>query len=342
MASIYRTESGWRVQVRLQGRPSVSKVFRTKAEAVAWGRAQEVSTPTSAVTYADLAAKYAEFSRKGSKAKQNVLKRLLDYWGDWRLTEITTQTLADFAQRRRRDGAGGPTVLQQLSYLGTVVAHGGVLCNSEEAMRTKAAINAAIRTLRTTGTVADANQRSRRPTEDELQRIERVFDSRKKSKVPMMDITLFAIATTMRLGEIVGPGGIRWGDFDPEKRMILLRSRKDPRLLNGRDELVPLLKGAVTYQGNVIDPVEIMMRQPTFANGGRIFPWAENSVSMAFQKAARKADATDLHFHDLRHDGISRLFEAKYRIEEVAIVSGHKSWKNLKRYTHINPVTLHR
>jgi integrase len=42
-----------------------------------------------------------------------------------------------------------------------------------------------------------------------------------------------------------------------------------------------------------------------------------------------------LHFHDLRHEGISRLFEAGWDIPHVALVSGHRSWSSLQRYAHI-------
>ncbi|MGA8419323.1 MAG: tyrosine-type recombinase/integrase, partial [Pseudolabrys sp.] len=43
----------------------------------------------------------------------------------------------------------------------------------------------------------------------------------------------------------------------------------------------------------------------------------------------------DLRFHDLRHEGISRLFEMGRTIPQAAAVSGHRSWTSLKRYTHI-------
>ena len=49
----------------------------------------------------------------------------------------------------------------------------------------------------------------------------------------------------------------------------------------------------------------------------------------------------DLHFHDLRHEGTSRLFEAGFAIEQVALVTGHKDWKMLRRYTHLKPESLH-
>jgi hypothetical protein len=42
-----------------------------------------------------------------------------------------------------------------------------------------------------------------------------------------------------------------------------------------------------------------------------------------------------LHFHDLRRDGVSRLFEMGKGIPQAASVSGHRSWQNLKRYTHL-------
>ena len=43
----------------------------------------------------------------------------------------------------------------------------------------------------------------------------------------------------------------------------------------------------------------------------------------------------DLHLHDLRHDGVSRLFEIGRNVPQVAAVSGHRSWPSLKRYTHL-------
>jgi predicted metal-dependent RNase len=39
-------------------------------------------------------------------------------------------------------------------------------------------------------------------------------------------------------------------------------------------------------------------------------------------------------FHDLRHDGVSRLFEMNWDIPRVASVSGHRDWNSLRRYTH--------
>lgn len=49
----------------------------------------------------------------------------------------------------------------------------------------------------------------------------------------------------------------------------------------------------------------------------------------------------DLHFHDLRHEATSRLFEAGFLIQQVALVTGHKDWKMLKRYTNLRPEQIY-
>ena len=61
----------------------------------------------------------------------------------------------------------------------------------------------------------------------------------------------------------------------------------------------------------------------------------------AFTRACQDLAIKDLHFHDLRHEGTSRLFEAGFAIEQVALVTGHKDWKMLRRYTHLKPESLH-
>jgi integrase len=66
-----------------------------------------------------------------------------------------------------------------------------------------------------------------------------------------------------------------------------------------------------------------------------IFPYSPDAITANFTRACRLLGIDDLHFHDLRHEGISRLFEMGWNIPQVAAVSGHRSWVSLKRYTHI-------
>ena len=67
----------------------------------------------------------------------------------------------------------------------------------------------------------------------------------------------------------------------------------------------------------------------------QIFPYSTSAISAAFIRACRFLEIEDLRFHDLRHEGISRLFELGKTIPQAAAVSGHRSWTSLKRYTHI-------
>ncbi len=48
----------------------------------------------------------------------------------------------------------------------------------------------------------------------------------------------------------------------------------------------------------------------------------------------KRAGIEDLHFHDLRHEAISRFFEMGLAIPEVALLSGHRDVRMLLRYGH--------
>jgi integrase len=43
----------------------------------------------------------------------------------------------------------------------------------------------------------------------------------------------------------------------------------------------------------------------------------------------------DLHFHDLRHEGCTRLAEQSFTIPEIQKVSLHDSWGSLQRYVSV-------
>ena len=58
-------------------------------------------------------------------------------------------------------------------------------------------------------------------------------------------------------------------------------------------------------------------------------------MRLAWDKLKKRAAISDLKFHDLRHEAISRFFEAGLSLVEVATISGHKDPKMLFRYTHL-------
>lgn len=54
----------------------------------------------------------------------------------------------------------------------------------------------------------------------------------------------------------------------------------------------------------------------------------------------KRAGIEDLHFHDLRHEAISRLFELGLTAPEVASISGHKTVGQLFRYAHASQASV--
>jgi integrase len=130
---------------------------------------------------------------------------------------------------------------------------------------------------------------------------------------------------------------VTWSDLNVRTRMLTIRDRKDPRAKEGNDQRIPLL----SVSG--YDALALVEEQRAFRanDSDRIFPVNHKSVSNVFTRACRELQIEDLHFHDLRHEGASRLFEAGFSIEQVALVTGHKDWKMLRRYTHLRPESLH-
>ncbi len=60
-----------------------------------------------------------------------------------------------------------------------------------------------------------------------------------------------------------------------------------------------------------------------------------NAIRLAWEKVKKKTGVTDLRFHDLRHEAISRFFEMGLSVPEVALISGHRDPRMLFRYTHL-------
>jgi integrase len=107
---------------------------------------------------------------------------------------------------------------------------------------------------------------------------------------------------------------------------ITVRDMKNPGEKEGNDVRTTLTPEAL----------QLIELQPD--TKGIIWPYNAESVSASFTRACVILGIDDLHFHDLRHEGISRLFELGWNIPRVASVSGHRSWTSLKRYTHLRQV----
>lgn len=174
------------------------------------------------------------------------------------------------------------------------------------------------------GIISRSKGRDRRPTLDELDNLMKHFTdraTRRSTALPMVKLIAFAIFSTRRQEEIIR---IRWDDLDAEHKRILVRDMKNPGEKQGNDVWCDLTPEAL----------QIIQSMPRLAE--QIFPYTTDAISAAFTRACKLLGIDGLTFHDLRHEGISRLFEIGWgEIPHVAAVSGHRSWQSLQRYTHI-------
>ncbi len=217
MATIIKRGDSWRAQVRRAGNRPLSKTFQTKDAAAAWAREIEHQIDRGQtvdagrrVTFGELVRAYREQlqtpnatgrARGIGRSKAQILDKLERQLGPRRLIELKAPTFIDFCRTRESEGAGPATILQNLTYIGTVLRHGGALINAEHAATAAVtALESARRALRHTGRVANAQERSRRPTDEELRRLLDYWSGNPRQHIPMVDITLFAVATAMRLG----------------------------------------------------------------------------------------------------------------------------------------------
>lgn len=158
---------------------------------------------------------------------------------------------------------------------------------------------------------------------DELGTILQHFMDRRQrvpQAMPMHKVIVFALFSTRRQEEIIR---IRWEDYEPKNKRVLVRDMKNPGEKIGNDVWVDLPDEAMAV-------IESMPKKKD-----EIFPYSTDAVTANFTRACKLLGIEDLHFHDLRHEGVSRLFELGWNIPHVAAVSGHRSWISLKRYTHI-------
>lgn len=345
MATIVKQKSGrWRVQVRRKCR-YLSETFSLRKDAEAWARRVERDldlgiTPIprkleGIQTFGDLIDLYVSDMKSVGKApgrsKAFSMDFLKKHLGKTRIADLDRQTLIDFGKARAKNGAGPMTLSIDLGYIRTLLAHGAAVHGLPYSPEP---VDLARNALRMLGLVGKGQERNRRPTEEEIHRLIEYFRELNSLTIPMGRIVKFAIATAMRQEEITR---VTWDDLDHRHKMLLIRDRKDPRHKRGNHQNVPLLDVSGYNAWLLVEE----QAQHLGHKVGWIFPYNSRSVGAAFRRACRQLGINDLHFHDLRHEATSRLFEAEYDIPEVSLVTGHKDWKMLQRYTHIKPEDLH-
>jgi integrase len=307
---------------------STAKTFDSERLALQWGKRKEtqLSKPGAldavlhpSGTLDDAIKRYIESSRKQiGRTKEQVLAAVRrDEIAQMNCEDIQSKHIVAYADRLSQSRQP-QTVNNYLSHLSAVfrLAHSAWGMPLDPAEMKKAMI-----ALKSLGGITKSANRNRRPTLDEMDKLMSFFEqrsSRRSNILPMHRVCAFALFSTRRLEEIIR---IRWADLEPGR--ILVRDMKHPGQKIGNDVWVDLPPEAE----------QIMRSMPK--TDPAIFPYSTDAISAAFTRACQFLEIEDLHFHDLRHEGVSRLFEMGRTIPQVACVSGHRSWQSLQRYAHL-------
>ena len=329
----------YRAEVRLhEGKKVVArqaKTFTKKAEAVRWmqraeGLLEAALPPTLTVgqlltEYRDRLDQLKPMGRTRREVVANLLTRPI---AEKQASALADTDLIQFCSDRKAEGAGPATVVLDIGILGQAYREAKPLLGID---LDDAVFRAVKPLLYKLGLISRSRSRSRRPESQELEQLLSAFrlrQSHRSSLIPMADCVEFLVYSCMRLSEMTG---LLWDDVDEQAKTVVVRDRKHPSKKEGNNQTVPLLGPAWL----------ILERQPRLDT--RIFPYNPESISTAFTRTCQQIGIKDLHLHDLRRHGISRLLELGFLPSEVAAVSGHQDLGILHRiYTAIRPEHLHK
>jgi len=301
----------YRAKVRRTGYPALTKSFESKTRAQQWARSIETkidadelidTSEARSTTLADALKRYRREitpHKKGARQEEpriNAWRRVS--FAHKPLARVRSSDVAEWRDERIEAGISGQTIRNDLSLL----SHVFKIARTEWGMEG----------LR--NPVDDV----RRP-KGSAPRDRRLLPGEEKALLKHADtewnaLVILAIETAMRRSELLG---LAWSDIDRAQGIARLSDTK-----NSTPRNVPLSPRAL----------EALTTLPRRLDG-HIFSMDTNQHSIGWRSLRRRAGITGLTFHDLRHEGTSRLIEGGlFNMAEVAAITGHKTMAMLKRY----------
>lgn len=257
---------------------------------------------------------------------------------------IDRLTRADYAEHimLRRRGVpdlniapiAASTALQELQYIRTVLKHAFLVWGLPVGWQE---LDFAAEGLAKSGMVTKSARRNRLPDSDELQRLTDYFlrrwqDPRHLNSIPMHLIMWLAVYTCRREDELCR---MMLADYHAETSSWLIRDVKHPQGSAGNDKWFAVTDAARPVIAALQAP-EVQRRMASAkGRAGSLIPLQAKSISANFTRACKVLGIADLRFHDLRHEGATRLAEDGLTIPQIQQITLHDSWGSLQRY--VNP-----
>jgi len=318
MATITKRKNKWQVRIRLSNYPTITKTFSLKSHALAWGRETEIKVERGFFverveqTLGQILEHYlikVSPNKKSYEIEKIRIKRILrEPICRIGFSHLQARHFIKYRDERLRT-VSRTTVRHDLSLFShvfeTAIKEWDMPINGNP--------------IRQITKPKENKPRDRRLENDEE---ERLLLACSQSRNPyLLPFVIVATETTMRRGELLRL----------ERQHLNLNNRTAylPMTKNGDSRTVPLSTRAIATLNKI--PIHI---------SGKVFPLSETALRGLWNRACRRAGINDLHLHDLRHEGTSRLFEKGLNIMEVSTITGHKDLKMLKRYTHLKAEEL--
>ena len=309
MATFRKLPSGkWQAQIARNGIRKSSS-FATKREAQDWAARHEylatsAEPPQTKLTLKDTFDRYAREEspkRRGARWEIVRLERLSsDKIADKRLTDLEPADFAEWRDRRAKEVAPA-TVRREMALMSSVLT---------TARREWGLIS--LNPLSDIRKPASPPPRDRRVSSDEIEKLMAAAGADlTRAQTRAVHAFRFAVETAMRAGEIVG---LTDKTVDRTTRVATL-----PRTKNGSVRKVPLSTAALS----LLDELP--------KTDGLLFNLNSQQIDALFRKVRDKAQIWDLHFHDSRHEAITRLAK-KIDVLSLARMVGHKDIKMLMVY----------
>jgi len=320
MANITKLKSGkWRVQIRSHNK-YISKSFLKKAHASMWAKEIEYQldrdqyedfSDSARISLGDLITRYRDEitpHKKGRDTEKYKLNFILRHKiAKVKLLSLKAKHVIDF-KNEISEGRAPSTINKYVHYIHTVWETAKLNWDIALPYRNPCEL---------------VKKEKVKDTIDRILSIEEYQDlllaCSTSNLAFLSDIVEFAYITAMRFGEITK---LKTSNINFEKSTALLIDTK-----NGETRLVPLTSRAL----------EICQK---FRFREKLFDINRDKFRHYFEQACRRAKVKNFRFHDLRACAITNLFLNGWSIAEVSVVSGHKTWSELKRYTRIQPDTL--
>lgn len=321
MATIRKLRGRWQAQVRRRGMKPRAKSFDSKADAEKWARDLEtqvdrfgMAPDTKILETTTLGQLLERYQKEITPQKRGAVQedQRIDVL---RRHELSHRTLIGLSQQ---DVATFRDERLQSVAPSTAVREMAILSHVLEVATRDWGMPLARNVVKLVRRPVIRNERSRRLAGDEEQRL---LDGCDAGQLPYLrTLVIVAIETGMRRGELLG---LKWSAISHNRRVITLVMTK-----NGSGREVPLSPRAVDAL--------MEWKSRSAVDQSTVFPMTTGALEQAWRRLLIRVGITGLRFHDLRHEGVSRLFERGLNMIEVSSISGHKELRMLKRYTHLS------